>query len=162
VSTDENQIINVKDCQYYCEIDTPEAKDAYVQCTAFSQFYLPNGFSIDEFGKDGISNNHDTTISVWYRGYRYGFAQDAKYIPALDRYCNIYYKNNEKYYGYVDNDYNSPTLLQNVITNTDFKGTTGWVGTYSGNTSNAKSAYGTTIEPVYGEFVSNKFSSVIE
>jgi hypothetical protein len=111
VSTDENQIINVKDCQYYCEINTPEAKDTYVQCDVFKQFYLPKDFNIIDFGEDGISNNHDTTISVWYRGYRYGFAQDAKYISALDRYCNIYYKNDEKYYGYVDNDYNSPTLL---------------------------------------------------
>ena len=163
VSTDENQIINVKDCQYYCEINTPEAKDAYIQHSAFKQFYLPKDFKLLDFGEDGISNNHDTIISVWYRGYRYGFAQEAKYIPALDRYCNIYKKNGEKYYGYVDNDYNSPTLLQNVITNTDFKGTTGWVGTYNGETKNAKSTYGAIIEPVYGEFNdSNKFSSVVE
>jgi hypothetical protein len=30
VSTDENQIINVKDCQYYCEIDTPDADGVYI------------------------------------------------------------------------------------------------------------------------------------
>jgi hypothetical protein len=128
---------------------------------------LPKNFTIVDFSEDGISNNHDTTISVWYRGHRYGFAQDAKYIPALDRYCNIYYKNDEKYYGFVDNDYKSPALLQNVITNTDFKGTTGWVGTYSGETDNAKNTYGAIVESVYGEFDpnksdDNKFSSVLE
>lgn len=162
VPTDENQIINVKDCQYYCEINTPEAEGAYVQHSIFKQFYLPKDFNIVDLGEDSISNNHDTTISVWYRGYRYGFAQSAKYIPLLDRYCNEYTKGTTEYYGFVDNDYNSPTLLQNVITNTDFKGTTGWVGTYSGDASNAKSTYGATIEPVYGEFISNKFSSVVE
>ena len=162
VSTDENQIINVKDCQYYCEINIPEAKEAYEQCDAFKQFYLPKGFNIVDFDEDGISNNHDTTISVWYRGKRYGFAQSAKYIPLLDRYCNEYTKGTTKYYGFVDNDYNSPALLQNVITNTDFKGTTGWVGTYFGSTPNAKANFGAEVETVYGRFNSNNFSSVVD
>lgn len=163
VPTDENQIINIKNCQYYCEINKPEAGGSYIKVDTFPQFYLPTNFRIIDFGEEDIGNKHDTTISVWYRGYRYGFSQDAKYIPALDKYCNIYKKNDKKYYSYVDNDYISPVLLQNIITNTDFKGTTGWVGTYSGETPNAKNIYGAAIESIYGEFDSSKrFSSVVE
>jgi hypothetical protein len=80
----------------------------------------------------------------------------------LDKYCNKFYiKNNEsnyiyseadEVYGFIDNIYTSPTFVQNVIANTEFKGTTGWVGTYSGRTPNAKSTYGVTVESVYGRF----------
>jgi hypothetical protein len=35
VSTDENQIINVKDCQYYCEINKPELDGEYIKSESF-------------------------------------------------------------------------------------------------------------------------------
>jgi hypothetical protein len=41
-----------------------------------------------------VSNpkGRDGTISVWYKGNRYGYAQKAMYSPILDRYINEYTK----------------------------------------------------------------------
>jgi hypothetical protein len=57
-----------------------------------------------------------------------------------------------------------------MVTNTEFKGTTGWVGTYYCNPArgepNKKNKYGITIEAVYGRFRPTKeggvFSSVAD
>jgi hypothetical protein len=86
----------------------------------------------------------------------------VKYIPLLDRYCNECTKGTTKYYSFVDNDYISPALLQNIITNTEFKGATGWIGTYSGSTPNAKASFGAEVEAVYGRFNNSNFSSVVD
>ena len=152
VSTDKDQIINVKDCQYYCEINTPKAKGVYVQHDTFKQFYLPKDFGIVTFGEDYTSNNHDTTISVWYRGKRYGFAPNTVYISLLDRYCNEYIYEDTEYYGYIDNKYDSPAIIENFITNEDFQGTSGWYGTFDVATSTDKKK--AEIESAYGDFTS--------
>lgn len=174
VSVDENQIINVQDCQYYCEIDKPETAEGYRQIVdidgnpIFPQFTLPKGFSIVDKGSVGVDNGHDATISVWYRGNRYGFSQTAKFIPSLERYCNKYIRGDEEYYGFVDNEYCSPVLLQNIITNTEFKTSSGWIGTYecSSGEPNAITEYGAQVDPVFGRFVEENsiksFSSVID
>lgn len=167
VSTDENRVINVANCQYYCEIATPEADGSYIQCEDYTQFWLPAGFILANSDSTPLDDIYDTTISSWYRGSRYVFAQEGQYVPILDRYCNKYkYKdkiNNEDYYyyGYVDNQYHSPTLLKNMITNTEFKSTTGWHGTYR-ITTPGTDAEGVSIETVYGHFINDKFSSVAE
>jgi hypothetical protein len=51
-------------------------------------FFLPEGITLLEIsdGDSGISDEVDTTISTWYRGERYGFAQKATYITILDKY----------------------------------------------------------------------------
>jgi hypothetical protein len=96
-------------------------------------------------------------LSTWYRGNRYGFSPQSEYIPLLDRYCQKYTHSvtKESYYGYVDSEYISPVLVNNIITNPEFKGGTGWLGTYIGSTPKAKPEFGATIEPVYGRFVTN-------
>jgi hypothetical protein len=33
------------------------------------------------------------------------------------------------YYGYVDNTYISPTFVTNLVSNTEFSNTAGWIGT---------------------------------
>ena len=161
VSTDENRVINVANCQYYCEIATPEAVGSYIQCEDYTQFWLPAGFDLANSDSAPLDDNYDTTISSWYRGSRYVFAQEGQYVPLLDRYCNKYKINDVEYYGYIDNEYYSPTLLKNMITNTEFKNTTGWHGTYRITAPNAE-AKGVSIETEYGHFINNKFSSVAE
>jgi hypothetical protein len=175
VATDDKRIIEVDNCQYFCEIDTPNAIGSYVQHEDYSQFYLPKDFQLELKTPGANSITKDTTISTWYRGKRYGFAQSAKYVPLLERYCNEYTKNGKQYYGFKESTYISPALVQNIITNADFSGSAGWVGTYTNikpnvNTqANAKASFGVKAEPVYGRFVranssgnTNKFSSVIE
>lgn len=167
ISCDENKIINIQDCQYYYDVFANNKK--YVEVDGY---YLPEGWQLIRKGEQGIDDTYDTTVSNWYRGARYGFAQDAEYVPLLDRYCNKFYvksseanhdySNDEEIYGFIHNEYNSPTLVQNVITNTEFKSTAGWVGTYSGRTPNAKQNYGVVVEPAYGRFVGKDFSSVIK
>ena len=161
VSTDENRVINVQDCQYFCKINQPKKEGQYVQSQNFPQFWLPRGFGVLDQGAQGINNTHDATISVWYKGARYGFAQSATYVPLLDKYCNEFIKDNKKYYGFIDSVYQSPVLLQNIITNTEFKSTTGWVGAYVGSTKNVKDKFGAKIEAVCGKFNDFGFSSII-
>jgi hypothetical protein len=44
VSRDENRVINIKDCQYYTDIDIPE--DGYVKVED-TVYYLPQYWSLD-------------------------------------------------------------------------------------------------------------------
>jgi hypothetical protein len=65
--------------------------------------------------------------------------------------------------------------VKNIITNADFSGSAGWVGTYTNITpnvnakENAKAEFGVRVEPVFGRFIgingsnsTKKFSSVVE
>jgi hypothetical protein len=65
----------------------------------------------------------------------------------IDKYCGIYntLNGNEAadMYGYADVNYISPALVPDVIANGNFKGTTGWIGTYSiGSSENSKEQSG--------------------
>lgn len=167
VTIDENRIITVHNCQYYKDM----AKiDLYKPS---GQFYLPEELSIMERGNSDLENAYDTTISNWYKGKRFGFAQRTNYVPLLERYCNLYYKsiNGEietlggaplLYYGYLSSEYKSPALIANVITNSEFKGNTGWTGAYLGSTPNAKNKYGAVVKSTYGRFVGEKFQTAEE
>ena len=314
--TDENGVINVKDCQYYIDIAEPEDEtNGYQKITetGLPTLYLPKDWSVVVTSNNGVGNDYDTTVSNWYRGARYGFAQQAEYIPLLGRYCQKFYHDpidkwewalqesatrqrvggkyifssngyangiridksyfevgktytltfkykflNSKdasttttvqtigghsnhyeqksikidgevlegfsygngiqipdsakqgehtvdftflvsensdnntflyiqpnrnytsggnyyaeitiiscnetslYYGYIDTKYDSPALLQNIVTNTEFKGTSGWVGTYNGSSANQKNVYGAKIESVYGTLADDGFTSVVD
>ena len=161
VDVDNRGFIDMDNCQYYIDIDKPQEK--YLQS---GDFYLPNGCQIESAptatNAEGLM---DTTISNFYRAKKYGFSHMAKYIPLLDKYCNLYKKNNVDYYGYIENQYTPPALVQNIITNTEFKNTSGWVGSYEGKTPNHKKECGVKVESVYGYFTtngSNTFVSVID
>jgi hypothetical protein len=112
----------------------------------------------------------DSTISTWYRGGRYGFAQKAEYIPLLDRYCQVYSGpayldstsetgSSNTYYGYVDNKYEDLIFSTNLVENTEFSNTSGWTSTYNSNGASADKA---VIENVYGKFIDNSFVSTTD
>ena len=177
VKIDENRVIDEEDCHYYIDLDKPLSSSGYVKS---SDFWLPNGMQVDV--RTGGLDDVDSTISGWYRGKRYGYANTTIYIPLLNSYCTLYNKFDKnskdyvreeipdingiyqpkKYYAYSDSEYNSPIFTQNIITNSDFKGTTGWTGTYFGTTPNMKSTVGTKVDCLYGYFNNFSFSSVQE
>lgn len=82
ISRKDNHIIDEKDCQYYIDFDNPEA--TYVVHDTTYDLYLPQGWSVVA---QGTGDSRDTTISSWYRGARYGYAQQAVYVPLLEQYC---------------------------------------------------------------------------
>lgn len=87
ISRKDDRTINEKDCQYYIDFDKPE--EQYSVHNTTYDIYLPTGFvvsSIVGFDSNNI-NDKDTVVSTWYRGARYGFAQQAVYVPLLERYC---------------------------------------------------------------------------
>ena len=168
VTIDENQIITVRNCQYYKDIAKIELYKPS------GQFFLPEELSIIERSIGELEDAYDTTVSNWYKGKRFGFAQRTNYVPLLERYCNIYYKSIDGeiettqdgapvlYYGYLSSEYKSPALTTNVITNSEFKGNTGWTGTYLGHTHNAKNKYGAVAKSTYGRFIGDKFQTAEE
>jgi hypothetical protein len=121
-----NYISNETDYQYYIDFDNPE-EDYTVKS---SNYTLPIGFATTTYLEYG--NGMATTLSSKYRGRRYGFSQQAKYIPVLDRYVQLYKKGSQEYYGYEHAEYKSPALTQNMISNSTFESTSGWTGTKSG------------------------------
>ena len=154
VQIDRNRQILNKNCQYYIEFEPTEyeaKEDSY-------GFILPSGFEvIEKTYRDDKDDPSDSTISTWYRGGRYGFAQSAVYVPLLDRYCQAYSTENDDegnpivtHYGYEENEYNSPIFTTNLVSNTEFENTSGWVGTYTNDGTGNDRA---TIENVYGKFV---------
>lgn len=142
VSTDENRVINVANCQYYYDVFA--AGKTYIKTN--EGFYLPTGWLVLNQGPDAIDNKNDTTVSNWYRGARYGFAQDAEYVPLLDRYCqkffdktNIFNINNGTHYDSSGSqnfdDSNKPYLKFSVSNQWDgLKLVSSGIGLAKGNT----------------------------
>ena len=157
VAVDENRNIIIQNCQYYIDFSHPTD---YIEKDGF---FLPENFDVSHRLVEENENTYDTTISNWYRGKRFGFSQKTQYVPLLEKYCNIYEKDNgEQYYGYVTSTFVSPTLVQDFITNGEFKGVTGWTGTYSGESKNKKNVYAATVSSQYGRFVNFSFQTAEE
>lgn len=117
VSRDANRIITEKDCQYYIEINKPDdVTDGYKKNEEKdSGFYLPTGFSVSSYPElgDGTDKAENAvTVSTWYRGTRYGFAQKQTYSPTLDRYVE-YYKHGQRTW----NSFTNKKINQNGIGN---------------------------------------------
>jgi hypothetical protein len=144
VEINENQIIQNKDCQYYYEVSKPHEEYIEIsQSSTVGTVYLPEGWDLlVKESEETVGSIIDTTVSNWYRGNRYGFAQQTEYVPLLNKYCGLYQKGEKEYYGYVESEYIAPTFVQNIITNAEFKGTTGWTSSYYGTTGNVKSVFG--------------------
>ena len=88
ISRKDDRTINEKDCQYYIDFNNPET--AYSVHNTTYDIYLPTGFQVSQdVGVDVRDNSEeqDTVLSTWYRGARYGFSQQAIYVPLLERYC---------------------------------------------------------------------------
>ena len=144
VEHNEDKVITEKNCQYYIEYLNPDSYTANVQDYGF---ILPGGFSmIAQSG--GADDTADTTISTWHRGARYVFSQETVYEPKLKRYVTKHKKGNEEYRSYTSSEYISPELVQNIMTNTDFKTSSGWTGTHFSTIGSAKA----TAEAAYGRF----------
>lgn len=161
VEHNEDRVITEKDCQYYIEYLDPEAYTAEVSTYGFK---LPTGFTL-VLQEGGVEDTSDTTISTWHRGARYSFSQQTVYEPKLKRYVTkhngpAYTEDGEtktEYRSYTSSEYISPELVQNIITNTDFKVSSGWTGTHF-STKNSKKA---STKAVYGRFKDGEFISAI-
>ena len=161
IETNEDNVIINKDCQYFIEYD-PEH---YTVENEEYGFKLPTGWSVQDQG-DVETDDKDTTVSYKYRGNRFGYAQQAVYLPKLDRYVNKYTHNTYgNIYGYVDNEYISPVLMTNLISNTGFKNTSGWKGVGYGTPKQGVNKPESTdkplVENVYGTKEGN-FESALD
>lgn len=146
---DENRYIKNDDCQYYIDYEDPNSN--YDVTIASLGLFLPKGFKTATVDEDDYG--YGVTLSSKYRGKRYGFSQQSRYIPVLDRYVNLYTDSNETpIYGYQHVEYKSPAFTQNMISNSSFDSTSGWTGTHNGEGTNKA-----TVENVYGRFVENDF-----
>jgi hypothetical protein len=97
---------------------------------------------------------NDELISSLYRGDRYGFAQQSKYVPEIDRYVYLYKKDGDdtEYYGYQYNEYSSATTVSDIITNSGFKSIAGWTGHTTEEIGDKSSVNKAEVENVYGRF----------
>ena len=109
-----------------------------------TNYSLPTGFKLNQ---NSPLAGDTAPLSSLYRGKRYGFTQQTKYLPQIDKYVNVYKYGGKEYYGYQKVKYSSPILVQNLISNYDFKEESGWTGaTLSPSSDKA------TVEAVYGYF----------
>jgi hypothetical protein len=98
ISRKDDRVINQANCQYYIDFSNPDAN--YLNPNSGNgsdelDLYLPTGFSLGVYAyKDGDSSDKDSYLSSWYRGKRYGFAQQSIYVPLLEKYCQKFKKNN--------------------------------------------------------------------
>jgi hypothetical protein len=57
---------------------------------------LPIGFGLGIPGvKIDDPTDIDSYLSSWYRGKRYGYAQQSVYVPLLKQYCQKYKRNGD-------------------------------------------------------------------
>lgn len=153
----ENRLLTNKDCQYF--IDLPTGSEYPTQADNEYGFYLPSSsnwsFHYIHTPKD------DTTVSNKYRGGRYGYSQQAIYLPELERYVNKYIRNTpngvEDWYGYEEVEYHSPETIVNHITNPKFDSTSGWI---AGKQKTAKEK--PEVESLLGSFENDKFISFVD
>lgn len=163
IPVNENRVIQVQDCQYYIDIPL----QAVYQVSG--DYFLPPGMQVIIRNISGLQDIADTTVSNWFRGARFGFSQKTVYVPLLETYCQLYTRPGElvdgkpaEYFGYLNTEYNSPVFMENVITNSEFKGGTGWIGTYKGFTPNAKNDYGAKVKSTYGHFIKPDSETIFE
>ena len=164
ITKDANRLITNSDCQYCIDnlTYTKDAEDIY-------GFYLPSFLELTTV--EEASNTSYVTVSGEYRAKRYGFSQKTLFVSPLNRYVGIYYgpqydlkKPDENgnttsniYYGYLNTKYDSPILMQNFISNTQFKNDKGWTATKIGEGEMAG------VENVAGRFSSSgSFINIID
>jgi hypothetical protein len=113
-----------KNCQYCVDgviYGTPTDADKY-KGFATAGVYVP-----DFLTKEGVI--FTSKVSSEYRGEKYVFSPKTVYSKLLDRYVNEYTDENGKtIQGYTETIYKSPIFVSNLLTNNDFKTTSGWTG----------------------------------
>lgn len=163
ISRKDTRTIDEKNCQYYIDIGDNYVEPNETTGTAALELYLPEGWVIGDVGKRWDKNGStvlesDSALSSWYRGDRYGYAQQTVYVPLLEKYCQKFKSaiDKEEYLGYTDSKFVSPTLIQNCINNYNFESKAGWVAVQSNNSEKPR------VENVYGRFNNKKFSTVTD
>ena len=123
---DDERVITNKDLQYFCIINSWDDS----QGAAYG-ISVPSGWSL-------ASTESGGPISSKYRGARYVFSPDTKYIPVLHQYATEY-GGSPICYGYTTTDYIAPNFIESWVTNgSDFKSTAGWVA--AATTADARGA----------------------
>lgn len=151
LTKDDNRFITNSNCQYYIDFVNPV--DAYRE---YNNYTIPYEFETTTVVE--YPGGSDVTLSSEFRGKRYGFTQQTQYIPGLERYVNLYKDaDNKTYYGYEHTEYLSPILIQNLISGSQLKSTSGWVGTTTVSGGNKA-----TVEAVYGKNPGANFVSSLE
>ena len=88
-----------------------------------------------------------------YRANRLVYTHKSKLNPTLNRI--VYSYNEGAVEGYTNTEYITPNLIQNLVTNSTFKSTSGWVGSYitsDKSKDNKGSVYDANVEvAVYGD-----------
>ena len=128
-----DRVIQNKACQYYIDNVTYSEPVTGTPLATY-KFKYPDIFD---------NKTYTTEISSEYRGERFVFSHKQIYNPILKRYVTEYkYVDDEgeeqKVHEYTTTDYESPILISNLITNTNFKSNTGWTGQYYSDNENDK------------------------
>ena len=168
VNRKDDRTIDEKNCQYYIDFNKPDtAYKVDNERTSLEKscgIFLPKNWTLASpsitSGKESQPEYSDSQISTWYRGKRYGFAQQSVYVPLLERYCEKYKKDDVDYLGYIDTHYVSPTVIQNYISGYNFESISGWTATSTTATSSADRP---VVENFYGRYdVNNGFISITD
>ena len=133
-----DRIIQNKNCQYY--IDKVE--------------YSTSNEDLNKIGLKTPSflTNLDIEVKVSseFCGDRYVYSHKTVYNSVLDKYVTEYHDNEGvTWCEFTETKYESPILISNLISNTDFKTATGWTGQYIAekeSDENKLSTYGATRE----------------
>lgn len=114
----------------YCETDPQIDEDRHIINSP--NYYIDN----IEYEENGYPSfvisepNSILAVTTAYRGKRVIRQIKTKFDPVMDKYVSIYKdseNNNNLVYGYVDEQYISPTAVRNFVVNgTDYNSTTGW------------------------------------
>ena len=120
-STYSDRIVSDLGCQYV--IDKREWKEE-------GDFVIPTDFIIDAGRENSEGIGNSSALSVLYRGKRYVYNQVTEYHAGLDMYLQKYKSNTngKLYYKYTKTNFVTPNLIENIVTNTDFKQASGWNG----------------------------------
>ena len=100
ISRKDDRVIDEANCQYYIDF---QSEESYAEPSEETNgngarawgLYLPANFKIGVPGShvNNPQGDKDSTLRAWYRGKRYGFSQQAVYVPLLDRYCQKFDRN---------------------------------------------------------------------
>ena len=94
--------------------------------------YILTGIKYNEegwpdFTAETSADLYDAAISTKYRGERLVRQVQTRYDATIDKYVQIYEKEDIQYYGFTKSEYLSPSAVINYAANPDsFKNTTGW------------------------------------
>ena len=119
-----DRVIQNKNCQYYIDGVTysePTTSGGQANLSKYG-LQLPSILKNVSF---------ESSISQEYRCERYVFSKKVLFNSVLNKHVTEYKDGSgNTLHEYTETEYESPVLIKNLISNTDFKSTTGWTGQY--------------------------------